>query len=119
MTAPGTILVIEDDGATRDLIAEVLSDAGYTVRLVSDGIGGITALADEQPHLILVDNHVPRASGLAFVRSIQSLGISVPIGLMTTDTYPPDHSNLPNIVFCLLKPFELDELLDRIAEYIN
>jgi two-component system, OmpR family, response regulator MprA len=117
MPALDTILVIEDDGATRDFIAEVLSDEGYTVRAASNAVGGMAALADDEPDLILVDYHLPAANGLTLARSIRSFGITVPIVLMTADNHPP--SNLEDVAFCLLKPFELDDLLDCVMTQIR
>jgi len=119
MPALGTILVIEHDRATRELFAELLGDEGYSVRVVSDALGGIVALADEQPDLILVDYHLPRTNALAFARSIRSMGIGAPIVLVTADNHPPDHPDMAYIAFCVLKPFGPDELLASIAAHIH
>jgi DNA-binding response OmpR family regulator len=119
MRALGTILVIEDDGATRDFIAELLSDEGYTVRGAPDAVVGIAALADGQSDLILVDYHLSAANGLTVARSIRSIGINVPIVLMTADNDLPEHPDMANIAFCLLKPFQLAELLDCVAQHIR
>ena len=119
MPALGTILVIEDDAAIRDLIADFLSDEGYSVRGAADALGGIVALVDGQPDLILLDYDLPRTNPLAFARSIHSTGITTPIVLMIMDKQPPEHPDMVNIALCLPKPFELDELLDCVARYVR
>ena len=37
MTTAGRILVVEDDAALRDTLAEVLADDGHEVRVATDG----------------------------------------------------------------------------------
>jgi len=119
MQALGTILVIEDDVATRDVIVEVLSEEGYTVRGVRDATNGYSALLDCPPDLILCGCNLHDSNGLAVARTLEWAGIDVPIVLMTADNHPPDFSTLTNIVFCLLKPFELDELLGCVATHMR
>lgn len=118
MSALGIVLVIEDDAATRDFLAEVLSDEGYTVHLAVDAVSGIMLLTDVQPDLILCDYRLPRASGLTFARAIRNIGIDVPIVLMTADSHIPEHPNMVQVAFCLLKPFDVDELLDCITQHM-
>lgn len=119
MPAHATVLVIEDDDAIRDFIVEVLDDEGYCVHGVPDIQTGKIALADQRIDLILCDYHLPDASGLAFARSLQDSGSTVPIVLMTADSRPPAHSDRAAIAFCLLKPFTLTQLLDCVAAHLR
>src|SRR5690349_25123903 len=100
MSSLGAVLVIDDDEPTCDLIREILTDEGYEVRTADSALGGMVALADSQPNLILCDYHLPASDGIGFARAVRSIGIDVPIVLMTVDLHAP--SNLLDVDFCLL-----------------
>jgi CheY-like chemotaxis protein len=68
------ILVIDDSPIIREMLVEILSDAGYIVETAADGEKG-GAMALENDYLvILCDVHMPRQNGLETVRDIVSVG---------------------------------------------
>jgi CheY-like chemotaxis protein len=60
------ILVIDDDAATRAMLATLLTMHGYTVHLAEDGASGLALLREHPPKLILLDLQMPRMSGSEF-----------------------------------------------------
>ena len=60
------ILVIDDDAATRAMLATLLTMHGYTVRVAEDGVTGLALLREHPPKLILLDLKMPRMSGAEF-----------------------------------------------------
>jgi PAS domain S-box-containing protein len=62
-TLSGAILVVEDDPATRELIAETLTAQGYTVKAVSDGARARAQVAVSMPDLVILDLKLPEVSG--------------------------------------------------------
>ncbi|MFA5352750.1 MAG: PAS domain S-box protein, partial [Thermodesulfovibrionales bacterium] len=60
-----TILVAEDDSAVRDLLKEIMSSAGYTVREASDGEEAIQVFQANSPgiDLVVLDAVMPKKSG--------------------------------------------------------
>lgn len=58
-----TILVIEDEDAIRELIADILENEGYDVLTAENGQAGIDILAQTTPDLILCDIMMPELSG--------------------------------------------------------
>lgn len=67
-----TILVVEDDDATRELIRQVLEDMGLGVLLAACGEEGISRARRERPDLILVDLVLPGVDGADVVRAIKA-----------------------------------------------
>ena len=57
------ILLIEDDGALRENIAETLVLSNYTVITACDGKKGIEVALKEHPDLILCDVTMPALDG--------------------------------------------------------
>ncbi|MBA3469076.1 MAG: response regulator [Herpetosiphonaceae bacterium] len=80
-----TILVIDDSEAIRTKLKAQLSSLGYTVVLAANGRTGLSAVAEHQPLLILLDYQLPDTTGLDVLRKLRSEGNLVPVLLMTAE----------------------------------
>ena len=67
---PG-ILVIDDDAIMRDLIADWLEAAGYSVRKASNCQAGVVALESERPALVVSDMWMPGPCGAEAIRRLR------------------------------------------------
>src|SRR3954469_15247148 len=63
-----TILVVEDDDATRTFLADNLTADGYEVLVADCARDGLRLLSTKFPDLALVDVGLPDGSGLELVR---------------------------------------------------
>ena len=61
-----SVLVVDDDEDTRELIAEVIRRAGYSVVTAHNGRHAIDRLHSIRPQLILLDVQMPVMDGLTF-----------------------------------------------------
>lgn len=59
-----SVLVIDDDGATRRTVQYNLYSNGFKVYMASNGLDGIRAAREHKPHLILLDVMMPVMDGL-------------------------------------------------------
>jgi signal transduction histidine kinase/DNA-binding response OmpR family regulator len=66
------ILVVEDDSATREYIAEILSTRGYPVATASDGAQARAKVASTLPELVILDLMLPEASGFELLSEWRS-----------------------------------------------
>jgi signal transduction histidine kinase/DNA-binding response OmpR family regulator len=57
------ILVVEDDGSSREMIAELLTTRGYTVTTAADGAQARERVAHALPELVILDLMLPKISG--------------------------------------------------------
>jgi CheY-like chemotaxis protein len=64
------ILVADDDASNRELLMELLQNSGHSVTTVLDGREVLAALAKEQFEVVLMDEEMPRMSGLEAARAI-------------------------------------------------
>ncbi len=113
------ILIADDEEQITDLLAELLTDAGYRVRVVYDGGSALAAVHERTPALMLLDNMMPVQSGLEVVRTLRAQGYNqLPIIMMSAGTAaePLLQAGATDV---LLKPFSLDDLLNCIREYIG
>jgi DNA-binding response OmpR family regulator len=120
MANQGHILVIEDDSAISEFLHDILSDEGYTVRVVSDATCAQAALTAHLPDLLLCDLHLPGLSGRALIAHLQhTITAAVPIMVMTADVDAARQLDGLNVAFCLIKPFDLTELCACVAIHLR
>jgi DNA-binding response OmpR family regulator len=70
--APPTILVVEDDAATRRFLADNLTADGYELLVADTARDGLRLLETKFPDLALVDVGLPDASGLELLRRVRA-----------------------------------------------
>jgi CheY-like chemotaxis protein len=68
---PGSILLIEDDNAARQLTRRILEKEGWRVGEASNGKEGLQQVAHEQPTVILLDLMMPEMDGFEFVEELR------------------------------------------------
>lgn len=60
------VLVVDDDEDTRDLVAAIITQAGYTVDVACSGREALARLRSEVPELIFLDIQMPDLDGAEF-----------------------------------------------------
>ncbi len=66
------VLVVEDDELSLDIITRWLKRQGYSnVQGVSDGVNGLKACLLDPPDLLILDQRIPGASGLAIAEHLR------------------------------------------------
>lgn len=78
MKTHGTILIIEDDDAIRNLLSLTLGQEGYKTLLAKDRVHALRELKTNSPDAILLDLGLPDGDGKELIRSIRS-ELSIPI----------------------------------------
>ena len=110
-----TVLVVEDEPAIREVVADLLEDEGYAVRQAADGLEAIDELALDHVDLVLSDVRMPRLDGPALARRLRRHGYAVPVVLMSAVDVEVD---LPGVGF-LPKPFDRDHLLHAVGSALG
>lgn len=70
-TGRASILVVDDSEVTRDVIAEVMRDAGYEVTEAVDGRQALDRIAASRPSLLITDLQMPVMDGFALMRAVR------------------------------------------------
>jgi len=70
--APGRVLVVEDDAATRELIRRMLEKEAWTVDEAENGRVALERVAAAAPDLILLDLMMPEMDGFDFLEAIRA-----------------------------------------------
>ena len=66
------LLVVDDDPGIRDLLSLYLSEQGFTVSTVPDGIAMDAWLVDNTPDLVILDLMLPGEDGLSLARRLRA-----------------------------------------------
>ena len=76
-----TILLVEDNVITRQIVRLSLAAQGYEILEAEDGRTAISKLADHRPDLIIQDLALPDIDGLTLARTLHDLpvGGDIPI----------------------------------------
>ena len=67
-----TILVVDDDRASRLMLTHALEDAGYVCRQSKDGTEALKILHTEGPSLLLLDFHMPELNGAQLLSRLRA-----------------------------------------------
>jgi CheY-like chemotaxis protein len=112
------ILVVDDDADIREVLSEVLTEAGHAVVTASNGLEGLEVLRrGRTPCLVLLDLMMPVMDGYVFIetqRRDPSLA-SIPVAVITAGRQI-EHERLGNAEL-LPKPIRLPHLLSLIEKY--
>ncbi len=111
------ILVVDDNEAIRENLAELLESEGYAVTAAADGDGALAALArDPLPHVVVLDLLMPGLDGREVAARIRGdarlRGVRV---VLTTGMPSPSlRASVPADAF-VAKPFGMADLLRTIS----
>jgi DNA-binding response OmpR family regulator len=112
------ILVVEDDVAVSDVIAEALTQSNYDVRVAPTANDALAIAAMDRPDAIILDINLPDSSGTATLDRLHRIQPDVPIIMLTANADEQlARETLRRGAFdYVTKPVNLDHLI-RIVEF--
>jgi two-component system OmpR family response regulator len=115
------VLVVDDDPAIRGLVADALRFEGYVVDLAAHGREALEALRARRPATIILDLMMPVMDGFAFLETCRTerLCENVPIVIISAvkDALKRVHGG--PLYACVGKPFDLDELVRTVDQFVD
>jgi len=122
LTAQKEILIIEDDDATREMLATALRMTGYHVRTAPDGLAGLRILEAYEPDVVVLDLGLPIASGfdvLSELRAVAKTRLTPVIAISGMDHYLKAARDHGDFVATIPKPFEPDTIVRAVERAIR
>lgn len=111
-----SILYVEDDLNTSDLLSSFLEEYAETVYVANDGESGLRQYYEYSPDLIIADINLPGMSGLEMMRTIRTDNKEIPFIITTAHSdrqYLFDAIDLKSESY-LVKPLDLSQLSEKI-----
>jgi DNA-binding response OmpR family regulator len=108
-----TALLVEDDGAIREALTELLETIGYRVNAVATAEQGVASLRKERVSLLVTDHALPGESGSWLVRQGRAEGLlqTTLVVMVTALLKPPELAD----VRVLRKPLDIVQLLEEVS----
>ena len=78
-----SILLVEDRSEERVALHEILSDCGYKVTAVSDGLSGFARFNANEYHLVISDFKMPKMDGIELLTKIREKQSDLPVILIS------------------------------------
>jgi signal transduction histidine kinase/DNA-binding response OmpR family regulator len=119
----GTVLVVEDESATRRMLRRLFKKQGWTVVEAEDGSVALERIAKQRPALIVLDLMLPTMDGFAFVEAVrqQEDWRTIPIIVLTAkDLTPEERQRLNGAVQQVLQKgtYGRDALLGEVRRLV-
>lgn len=119
-TDQATVLVIDDDTAIREMLVQMLEEAGHQTLEAADGAEGLEVARSERPDVIILDVMMPRLNGFDCAAALKA---------------DPEYRHIPIIMLTVIddaqrafglgveaymtKPFEEEKIISEIRRLLN
>ncbi|MGB3725717.1 MAG: response regulator, partial [Glaciecola sp.] len=115
------ILVVEDEVKTGDYIKQGLSEAGFVVELVRNGLDGHHKAMTGNFELVILDVMLPDIDGWKIMSSLREAGNHTPVLFLTARDSVKDKVKGLELGAddYLVKPFAFAELLARVRSLVR
>ncbi len=120
---PNTVLVVDDEVTSREMVKKLLASDGFSVLVAGDGMEGFYETIAKKPHVILTDKVMPKLDGFNLLKSIKAIPEyeSVPVILMSDKLSAEEEMRVFELGFFdyLAKPITRTMLLARVKRAIR
>lgn len=112
------ILIVDDDLATCETLADILKEKGYSIAHASNGEEAIKMVKEKGFDIVLIDVKMPVMNGLETYLALRKIRPNIKVVMMTA--YQQEVQNLVeeairhNVYTCVYKPFDIKKLLKII-----
>ena len=118
-----TVLVVEDESATRRMLRRMLKKQGWAVTEAENGRVALERVAEQRPALIVLDLMMPTMDGFAFIAELRQREDwrTIPIVVMTAKDLTPEERQRLNgsVEKILLKgAYSREDLLGEVRRLV-
>jgi len=112
------VLIVDDEAAIAQLLADVLQDEGYNIRIARVGASALLEIIKRPPGLVLLDVAMPVMLGSDLLVYLRRHGFEkLPIIIMTAGISPLLYL-AQGATEVLPKPFDVNMVVDKVAQHL-
>jgi DNA-binding response OmpR family regulator len=110
------ILIVEDEDQVSNVLKKSLEAECFIVDVAKDGIHGLSLARSTDYDLVVLDNFLPKKTGVEVCRELRTSGKSMPIIILSVKSETTTKVELLNAGAddYLIKPFSFEEVLARV-----
>jgi DNA-binding response OmpR family regulator len=119
--AKDRVLIVEDEGNMRTMLALELESAGYQVFQAEDGEAAFQIAKCVKPDLIISDILMPQMDGNQLMKKLRDseFGKHIPFIVMTARGQMQDYFEMLEVDDFIAKPFDAEDLLTRVGRVLE
>ena len=118
-----SILVVDDEEVTREILQILLEMEGFTVFAAADGLEALEKVAECRPDLIILDLMMPRLDGLGVCKQLRAQPETADLAIILLSGNSQDRAVTAGLRAganaYLMKPIDPPLLLSEINKYLN
>ena len=113
------ILLAEDNDLNAEIAMTLLSDYGFIVDHVSDGVACVKQVKENKYDLILMDIQMPNMDGYQATQKIREFS-NIPIVAMTANAFEEDKQKALSVGMndYIAKPMDIDKVLETVSKIL-
>ena len=120
---PPLVLVVEDEGAQREILKYNLEAEGFTVIMAETGDEALLLVREEQPDLIVLDWMLPNVSGIEVCRQVKSRPETRAIPIIMLSARSEEVDRVRGLETgaddYMVKPYSVVELMARLRTQLR
>jgi len=116
-----SLLITDDDSAFRETLRDVLEPQGYRTLLAGDGEEALQIVHAQEVHLVLLDMHMPKLTGLETLRLLKQFRSMLPCILLSAqlDEMLIEQARLAQAFSVLAKPVTRRQITGVIRQALR
>jgi len=116
-----SLLITDDDPHFREALRDAFQPRGFRTLLASDGEEALRIVRSREVHLLLLDMHMPKLTGLETVRQVKRVKGLLPCILMSARLDPTivEQAQREQVFSVLPKPVTLYELTGTVLRALE
>ncbi len=83
---PYSVLIADDDPGCRQVMRDIIEPEGFRTLFAENGEEALEIATQQQVHLVLMDVHMPKMSGIDALKMLHQMRAQLPCILMTADS---------------------------------
>ena len=116
------IMVVDDELDFREMLDLMMKKEGYETEMTVNGSDFLEKVEAFQPDLVTLDVMLPGLTTSEILKKLKEKKSNPKIILLTVVRYSDEEKkkimNMGNIVGYIVKPFEIDDLMDSIKKHV-
>jgi CheY-like chemotaxis protein len=118
---PPSLLITDDDPGFRETLQVVFEPKGFRTLLASDGEEALKIVHTETVHLVLLDVHMPRLTGLETLRMMKEFRAMLPCILLSAqlDELILEQARLANAYLVLSKTVTVGQITGAVRQALQ
>ncbi len=116
-----SMLIADDDPDFRETLQGIFEPRGFNTILAGDGEEALHVIHSQEVHLVLLDMHMPRLTGLETLRRVKQFRTLLPCILLSAelDTLIIEQARLAQAFSILSKPVTLHQLTGVVGQALR